>query len=320
MIAPRDARAEATARIGHRFEARVLEPSPPAVNEGPWFADDPVARGDVAAGRRVVSPVATGDLRWDDLTGGDPDLAAWCAERWLGAHRALPPAPPELAVTRTALHRLAEGVLSKTREHANGKIALRYTHHGFGTPFFGADAQVRVEGVDLVVQEGAAARRAPVTTLRAAAELVGASLLPPRPALDDDEPLDLDPEGARFLGYWFGFAYSVLEELRAQAGPELAPSRVQLWAEHFDPAVELGAEAEGRRAGFGASPGDEAHAEPYLYVVPWTAPAPGELWNASAFAGAELPYAELRAARVQRAAALDFLRARLAALTGPRDE
>src|SRR5690242_15622728 len=44
-------RVEAFERLGGRYEVRVLEPSPPAVNSAPWYADDPVARGDVPAGR-----------------------------------------------------------------------------------------------------------------------------------------------------------------------------------------------------------------------------------------------------------------------------
>jgi hypothetical protein len=308
----RNARAEAEERLGGRYEARVLEPSPPAVNEGPWFADDPVARGE-NPGRQVVSPVGTGDLRWDDLAREDPDLAAWCADRWLGAHRALGPAPATLAQTRETLHRVAEKVLSKAREHANGKIALRYTQGGFGTPFFGDDVQVRVEGNELIVQEDSDDRRAPITTLRAAGEFVGAHLLP-----DDIErdtaPLTVDDVATRFLGDWYGFAYSVLEELRSGADAALEPTRVQLWPEHFDASVELGAEADGRRAGYGASPGDGEHPEPYLYVVPWSPPADGELWNATLFTGAELPLAALLDVGDQRTAALDFLRARLDAL------
>ena len=308
----RNARAEAEERLSGRYEARVLEPSPPAVDDGPWFADDPVARGE-NPGRQVVSPVATGDLRWDDLGRDDPDLAAWCADRWLGAHRRLARAPAKLAQTRESLHRVGEHVLSKAREHANGKIALRYTRGGFGTPFFGDDVQVRVEGTELIVQEDVDERRAPITTLRDAGDLVGAHLLP-----DDLErdaaPLAVDAGAARFLGDWYGFAYSVLEELRSGAGAALEPSRVQLWPEHFDASVELGAEADGRRAGYGASPGDGEHPEPYLYVVPWSPPAAGELWNATLFTGAELPLAALLHAGDQRTAALDFLRARLDAL------
>jgi hypothetical protein len=62
-----NARADAYERLDGRYETRVLEPSPPAVTDDPWLADDPAARGDVPAGRSVVSPVGTGDLRWDDL-------------------------------------------------------------------------------------------------------------------------------------------------------------------------------------------------------------------------------------------------------------
>ena len=39
-----DPRREAFDRVGGRYDVRVLEPSPPAVNEAPWFADDPIAR------------------------------------------------------------------------------------------------------------------------------------------------------------------------------------------------------------------------------------------------------------------------------------
>src|SRR5665811_2300604 len=139
-----NSRIEARERLAGRYETRVLEPSPPAIADGPWFADDPVARGEVPAGRAIVSPVGTGDLRWTDLASSDPGLAEWCADRWLGAYRRLGPAPPTLVRTRTALHRLAEQILSPARRQATGKIGLRYTRAGFGTPFFGADVQLRV--------------------------------------------------------------------------------------------------------------------------------------------------------------------------------
>jgi len=305
-----DPRAEANERAGGRYAARVLEPSPPAVSAGPWFADDPVARGE-PEGLPVLSPVATGDVRWSELASGDAGLAAWCEERWLGPWRRLQAAPAALEVTRRELHRLAERVLSPARASANGKIALRWTRGGFGTPFFGADEQVRVEGSELVRVSTGAETRAPITTLADAARLAGVALE------GDDAPLDVDAAAAAFLGEWFGFAASVLEELRAEAPAKLEPSRVQLWPEHFDLAVELGSEGDGRRAGYGLSPGDELHPEPYAYVVPWQAPAADTaLWNASTFAGAELPYAELAAAPDQRGHALAFMRERLAALTG----
>jgi hypothetical protein len=317
-----DARAEAFERLGGRYETRVLEPSPPAVGDPPWFADDPVARGEVPSGRRVVSPVGTGDIRWEELARSDEDLQEFCLDRWLGPYRRMEPVPATLVPTRLALHRLAERVISPARRAANGKIGLRYTRGGFGTPFFGADdTQIRVEAHELVVQRAGEERRAPITTLDAAADHVGRSLLPDDVELDD-APLDVDRAASAFLGDWYGFAASVLEELRVGAGKAVDPSRVQLWPEHFDLAVELGREEASSptgspaRAAYGCSPGDENHDEPYIYVAPWVAPPPGELWQATGFTGAAMSYAELLEAPDQRAAALDFLTARLRALVG----
>ena len=306
-----NARAEAAERIGHRYEARVLEPSPPAVDDSLWFADDPVARGTVPEGRQVVSPVRTGDVLWADLAREDAELQDWCAERWLAAYPRLETPPGDLVATREAFRLLATKVISPARQRANGKAGLRYTRGGFGTPFFYSDVQVRVEGAELIVQQGETERRAPITTLAAASAHLGDEIASEVP---DAEPLAVDSSAAAFLGNWYGFAASVLEELRASAGADAGLSRVQLWPEHLDLAVELGSEERGARATYGLSPGDDAHAEPYAYVVPWVAPAPTELWRASAFVGAELAYAEVVAAEDQRAAALGFLGARMRAL------
>jgi hypothetical protein len=108
-----------------------------------------------------------------------------------------------------------------------------------------------------------------------------------------DDPLDLDPVAADFLGVFFAFASSALERLRADAED---PSHIHLWPEHFDVAFDAGDEAAGRRATYGASPGDEHHPEPYLYVGPWSAQEPSPLWNATGFTGAELGRAQLAAA------------------------
>ena len=284
-------RAEAVDILGGDFEARVLEPSPPAVKRKP-FADDPVEPGEVPEGRLLVSPVSDhGDLTWDDVARQRPEIAGWCAERWLGAWKPLEPLQGAFGATRKALHDLAERVVAPERMPDN-EIALRYTRGGFGTPFFdkdGADCQVRVEGAELVRQRADTEEREPVE---------GA-----------------DPDAARALGYFYGFACSVLEELRAEESDD-DPSLVQLWPEHFDIAFELGDEGNGRRANFGASPGDDDHDEPYLYVGPWTAEVSGPLWNASGFNGAELNYAELLAAPDGRRLALDFLRERYRDLCG----
>ena len=111
----------------------MLEPSPPAIDSAPWYADDPVARGDVPAGRQVVSPVGTGDLRWDQLIRDDTELAGWCAERWLGAYRRLPEVPPELVATRLALHALAERVISPARR-SPFKRSFAFGGSGRSTP------------------------------------------------------------------------------------------------------------------------------------------------------------------------------------------
>jgi hypothetical protein len=260
-----------------------------------------------------VSPVSSGDVAWAELAADDPALAAWCRERWLGPYPALAAAPDGYADTRVALHAVAEHVLAPARRHANGKIGLRHVRGGFGTPFFGDDAQVSVRATALhVVRAGAGSSHA-LTSLAAAAAALG-DLAAPGAELSGD-PLALDDGAAAVVCAWFGFAYSVLEELRARANEELAPSRVQIWPEHFDAAVELGSEADGRRAGYGCSPGDELHPEPYCYVTPWTEQPAGELWNARGFAGAELSYAELLGAGDPGALALAFFAQRLRALT-----
>jgi hypothetical protein len=105
-----------------------------------------------------------------------------------------------------------------------------------------------------------------------------------------------------------GFGFSVLEQIRTEARGDEKPSRVQLWPEHFDAAVEIGVEGVGRRAGFGASPGYPAHPEPFVYVSPWAKDwLDDPYWNAD-FGGSILRYDELLAAENQRETALAFLR------------
>lgn len=297
----RDARREAAERAPGR-DPRVLEPSPPAVAVGPWFADDPVDGGDVLPVARAAATT------WDELCQGDADLSAWCADRWLGAWRRLEALPPAFASTRASLHAVAEHVLAAARHRANGKIGLRYTWRGFGTPFFGADRQVRVESGELVVDDS----RFVLTTLSEAAAAAGTEagapldVFTPTTTLSPDEPLSVGADAAGALGDWYGFCASVLEQLRATASVDEAPARVQLWPEHFDIAVDLGVSDLGRRANYGGSPGDQDHPEPYLYVGPWRGrPVDGtSYWNESF--GASLSYADLLAAPDQREAALSF--------------
>jgi hypothetical protein len=283
-------RAEAEDKLGGDYEARVLEPSPPAVSEDPW-TDDPVEPGEVPEGRDLVSPVHNrGDLTWDEIASQEPDLAPWCADRWLGAWKRLEPLPAAFRETRDALHQVAEAVVSPARRPP-GEVSLRYTRGGFGTPFFeedGQDCQVRVADGELVRQRGMDETTEP---------------LPP----------EVDAAATSALGDFYGFGCSVLEQLRADE-VDGDPSRVELWPEHFDIAVDLGSKRTDQRATYGASPGDDDHPEPYLYVAPWTKEPSGELWNATGFRGAEPGYFELIAAEDQRRAALAFMRERYSAL------
>jgi hypothetical protein len=314
VLRARDARAEAQQRVGDHLEARVLEPSPPAVVDGEWFADDPVAV-DAATSRPIVSPVPYADVTWDTWLGDHPEHGSWGSARWLGAYRRLPRPPATLRETRLALHRVAVYVVSPARRRVNGKLGLRWTFGGLGTPFFGADEQVRIAGTHLVRQRDGSATAAAIGTLAGAAafaldgppDIAWAAPFDVPPAGNPDDDLGVDAAAAGFLADWYGFAYSVLEWLRAE--PEsTATSRVQLWPEHFDAAFD--ALPDAGRATFGASPGDAAIDQPYLYVLPANFDAVGgsDVWNADTFAGAVLRMDELVASPDQGADALTFFR------------
>ncbi len=225
----------------------------------------------------------------------------------------LRPLPASFQVTRDALHRVAEAIVAPARVAATGnEIALEATPAGFGTPPFPGGGRVRVEAADLVVEApGGTERRGPLTSLPEAAALAGL----PADGLDA-APLTVDPEAAIALGALYAFAWDVLGALRAEAPADADASPIHLWPEHFDVAFEQGPEAGGRRAGYGVSPGDDDHAEPYVYVGPWVEQPAAPEWNATGFKGAELGYAALLAAPDPRAAALAFLRDRRAALLG----
>ena len=283
-------RAEAEDKLGGDYEARVLEPSPPAVTDPP-YADDPVDPGEVPEGRELVSPVHNrGDHTWDEIAAQDPDIAPWCADRWLGAWKRLEPLPPSFAETRVALHKIAEGVVALERlppERDRPALHARRLRHA-------------------VLRQGRSRLPGPRRARRARP--------PDRPRGErtSRSPAWRSPP-PRALGDFYGLACSVLEQLRADEA-DGDPSLVQLWPEHFDIAIDLGSDAAGQRATYGASPGDDDHHEPYLYVSPWTREVSGELWNATGFKGAELGYSELIAADDQRRAALDFMRERYRAL------
>ncbi|HET9771278.1 MAG TPA: hypothetical protein VFS16_10345, partial [Acidimicrobiia bacterium] len=213
-----------------------------------------------------------------------------------GAFR-LEPLPEGYVATREALRRLAVYVLSPARKAVTGRIGLRSTPGGFGTPPFGSDEQLSVTGTTLVRRRDGRTETIPITSLSAAAAFAGVVLSGDPGVGDDipelghpDEPLPVSAPAAAALGDWYGFAALVLEHFRVElnAGGQ-ACSEVQLWPEHFDMACNT----EG--VNFGCSPGDGFAAEPYVYVGPWnTEGLAGGFWNAPF--GAVLGYGELLAA------------------------
>jgi hypothetical protein len=297
----------------------VLEPSPPADQDPTWFADDPTDPAGVSP-QVLVTPIPGEGSTWTDIGADDPRVAEFARAHWLDGRRRLHPLPDGYDTGRRALHQIAFFAVAPKRYSVTGKLGLRYTHGGFGTPFYrdaeGADEQVRVEGDLLVRQIGEEVRFEPVSTAGAAAAFLGIEhrdtwfeeFHDPLDPVAPDESLRVIPEVTDAVGDWFGFSTHVLERARRTSGAADV-SRVQLWPEHFDPAFEMGSSERGQRAGYGASPGDDAHPEPYLYVSPWgVVDRSDSYWNETAFAGSSLGYAELLQADDPYAAALEFYR------------
>src|SRR5258706_12014023 len=101
----------------------------------------------------------------------------------------LEPLTPTFTETREALRTLACFVIAPCRKAVDGRIGLRATGDGFGTPPFGERARrVVVRGAQVVVEEGGSVvERAPISTVRAAAEVVGTDLQPD-PGVGKDIP------------------------------------------------------------------------------------------------------------------------------------
>lgn len=208
--------------------------------------------------------------------------------------------PDSFATTRDELHQLAFFALSPARYKETGRMGLRHHPRGFGTPRFEGNV-ARVETELLVFESAAGVATQQITTVRAAAEFFGHEYDPgwftdfrdPLDATDPDRELDVDGAATDAIGQVLGFGWAVLEDLRTHAEPGDDVSEIQLWPEHFDAATELGDPDRGQRASFGASPGDRAHAEPYIYVSAWSeVDRSDEYWNDAAFNGASFPYSE----------------------------
>ena len=218
-MAARDPRAEAQAasRSGPR---PGVEPSPRG--DRPAVVRRRSRAGRRPAGRGVVAPVRLGAAR-PGTSGSSTTLSARAGRAERRARRP-PPADRAAGLGRPAWR--STGWLSTRCPCAperERQIGLRFTTGGFGTPFFGDDEQVRIEGDRIVRQAGGRARDEPLTTLAAAAalaldgppDLAWAEGSDVPPAGDPRATLGLDPVAARLLGDRHGFAWSALEERRA---------------------------------------------------------------------------------------------------------
>jgi hypothetical protein len=200
--------------------------------------------------------------------------------------------------TRLAWQMLGEHVLSAARHAATGKIGLRQTPGGVGTPpfpFAGGERRILVVGAELVLEDGTDVRRQPITTLAAAGDLVGitpgapSDVYTPSTALDLSADLGamIDPDAAQRLAAFYELTQAALVTVCTRHA-DLDPAEIQLWPEHFDLATTIA------EVNLGGSPGDAAHERPYLYVGPWS-PRRGPFWNESFGASrslVELPSAD----------------------------
>ncbi len=303
MTELRNPRDEASALLPDGNEAWVLEPSPPANLDPDWYADDPTTLS--GATGVVVTPIPGEGVTWAEMAQGDDQIASYAADHWLDGRRRLTELPDGYETGRRALHQVAFFAVAPKRYSATGKLGLRYTHRGFGTPFFqgpdGGDEQVRVEGDLIVHQTAEVVRTEAITTPGAAARFLELEYRDvwfddfhdPLEPVGPDTVLTVEPLVADAIGAWFGFATHLLE--LARRTPEATEvSRVQLWPEHFDPAFEMAPSEDDSRASYGASAGDSAHPEPYFYIAAWgSIDRSDPFWNDTTFNGASLGYRAL---------------------------
>ena len=195
-----------------------------------------------------------------------------------------------LTATRQELHRVAAHVLARRRQAVTGRIGLRATPGGVGTPAFGDGPEVvRVDGDHLVRETvgGTAVAALEGASLRQLAAFVDADVDAPidlgadtPPVGDPDAPISVRRADLAVLARWYDLAWRAIGVVLADV-PDGTPSVIQIWPEHFDAAADLAVAPE-RRVNLGASPGDGFDPSPYLYVGPGgpERPGGGDFWNA----------------------------------------
>jgi hypothetical protein len=88
-------------------------------------------------------------------------------------HIRLEPLPDGFARGRQSLHQLAFFAIAPKRFQDTGRLGLRHTGTGFGTPGFDPGEQIRVEEDRIIRQRGEDILSARVTTLEKACEFLG---------------------------------------------------------------------------------------------------------------------------------------------------
>jgi hypothetical protein len=178
-----------------------------------------------------------------------------------------------MVATRRSLHALAECVLAADLYRHIGKIGLRPTSGGFGTPTYmvdGVTRQSRIEGLQLVTRRDEDEYRTEITTLSAAGAFLGIDPAPPDVYRSEsnfslEAPLAVHPIAAAAFAEWFELGSVALARFTSGL-PSGVASAAQLWPEHFDLAVTAD------DVTYGVSPGDADHELPYGYVGPFERP------------------------------------------------
>ena len=148
------------------------------------------------------------------------------------------------------LHAVAEETLQERRRAETGSGWLSpFTPGGVGAPAWewgeqsGEPGSIRILGTELVAVSGDEVRRSPIVV-----------------------EADVTAALADFHAFATAALGGLIETALSQGDPA---DPIRLWPEHFDVATVIGDEDAGTRANYGASPGDDLHEQPYLYVGPF---------------------------------------------------
>ncbi len=181
----------------------------------------------------------------------------------------------DLAVTRRAVHGIAEHIVAAHGRRSGGSVRLFVTVRGFETRPPEADSLALADGMLIRRPDGPQAPlRGTFAELAAAVGLPFGMPDPPYPVSSGcgpDDPVTIDPDALALLVDAWARGAQALRLVAARR--QLTDSEPALWPEHLDVGLAIG------EVNLGVSPGDGLHDAPYAYVGPWT-PRQGPFWNA----------------------------------------